>query len=56
MSASIRDIIAVLAFGTICFTSAITEGDEASPARYRYDKHVSLLHRLYRLRLKQQYG
>jgi hypothetical protein len=45
MSASIRDIIAALAFGTIRLASAITQGDGSSPDRYRHDKHVSLVQR-----------
>jgi hypothetical protein len=56
MSASIRDIIAALAFGTIRLVSAITDGNEANPDRYWCDGHVSLLQRLYRLRLIQQHG
>jgi hypothetical protein len=56
MSASIRDIIAALAFGTIRLASAITQGDGSNPDRYRHDKHVSLVQRLYRLRLIRDGG
>ena len=50
MSASIRELLAALALGTIVYRWAIADGNEASSQGHRDDVHVGLLERLYRLR------
>ena len=51
MNVSIRDLIAVLALGTIVYRFAVADGNEASSHSYRDDVHVGLVERLYQLRL-----
>jgi len=49
MRASIRDIVAAIASGSIVYR-LIARGDETSPYGYREQKHISPLERLYRLK------